>query len=337
MEWLISGRGVLSALPDSLMAMPDKVPRQLDWFLAYQAEVVQRAQIVSAGLSEGWLRHRIAPGGPWQRLLPGVYLSTTGQPTQRQLQIAAVLYAGPGSVVTGAAALENYRIRVGESRRVDLLVPASRKRASWQYVAIHRTSRMPQSLTCDGALTFAPVARAVADTIRGCGGKIDLAAARAIVAGAVQKGLCTLPALASELAAGQVRGSAQLRSILAEVADGIRSPAEGDFRVLLRRSALPKPLFNPQLVLNGQFLASPDAWWPDVAVAAEIDSREWHLSPADWEQTMRRHDRMTAAGIRVLHFSPGQIRSEPGRILQDIAGALSTGQPIPGLVTRPGS
>jgi very-short-patch-repair endonuclease len=71
-------------------------------------------------------------------------------------------------------------------------------------------------------------------------------------------------------------------------------------------------------------IAMPDAWWPDAGLAVEVDSREWHLSPADWERTMRRHARMTAYGIVVLHFSPRQIRSEPVTVVATIRAALSS-------------
>jgi very-short-patch-repair endonuclease len=57
-------------------------------------------------------------------------------------------------------------------------------------------------------------------------------------------------------------------------------------------------------------------------VAAEVDSREWHLSPEHWEETMRRHNEMERNGIRVLHFSPGQIQREPRSVTTAIAGAL---------------
>ncbi|HUA41210.1 MAG TPA: hypothetical protein VMA32_06585 [Streptosporangiaceae bacterium] len=191
---------------------------------------------------------------------------------------------------------------------------------------------MPNPETQDLAVRFAPVARAVADAVRGLA---DRSQVRAIVAGAVQKGLCTVADLVAELAEGPVRGSLLLRSVLAEVADGIRSPAEADFRDLIRKSGLPQPVFNPRLMWHGKLLAVPDAWWPEAAVAVEIDSREWHLGPDEWEHTMRRHDRLVAVGIRALHVSPHQVRTEPARILHDIADALRAGQPIPGLVTLP--
>ena len=47
-------------------------------------------------------------------------------------------------------------------------------------------------------------------------------------------------------------------------------------------------MFNARLYVGSEFVAVPDAWWPDVGVAVEVESREWHLSPEDWERTMRR-------------------------------------------------
>ncbi len=46
-------------------------------------------------------------------------------------------------------------------------------------------------------------------------------------------------------------------------------------------------MFNPLLYdAAGGLIASPDAWWPDAGVAAEVDSREWHLAPDDWQPAM---------------------------------------------------
>jgi hypothetical protein len=267
-------------------------------------------------------------------LLPGVYLTATGQPTREQLLIASLLYAGPDGLITGPAALANYRIRGPQTRLIDVLVPAARKRSDSGFVIVHRTWRMPEEAICDGPVRYAPAARAVADAARAMTAA-DLASVRAVVAGAVQQGTCTVAPLAAELRDGPVRGSAALRVVLAEVIDGIRSPAEADLRVLITRSGLPQPLYNPKLYLpGGAFLAQPDAWWPAHGVAAEVDSREWHLSPADWENTMARHARMSAAGIIVLHFSPRQQRDQPAEVIGTIAGALSRGRPLPEVTTR---
>jgi hypothetical protein len=271
-------------------------------------------------------------GGPWQRLLPGVYLTATGQPTTEQLQIAALLYAGRDSVITGPVALANFRITGARTGPIHVLLPADRKRASSGFVVILRTWRMPVSFICDGPIRFAPAERAVADTVRTL---TDRADARAIVASAVQQGRCTTAQLAAELRDGPIHGSANLRAVLAEVIDGIRSVPEGDLRALICASQLPQPLYNPKLFLGGVFLASPDAWWPDHGLAVEVDSKQWHLSPANWERTMARHRRMSAAGITVLHVSPRQLREQPAQVLADIAATLRAGRPLPAITTRP--
>jgi very-short-patch-repair endonuclease len=97
------------------------------------------------------------------------------------------------------------------------------------------------------------------------------------------------------------------------------------------------PLLNPRLYLGRELIARPDAWWPGHGVTVEVDSREWHLTPEGWERTMRRHARLTALGISVLHFSPRQIRDEPDQVLGAIRAALANrrGQSHPAIRTLP--
>jgi len=118
----------------------------------------------------------------------------------------------------------------------------------------------------------------VADTVRQL---TDVRDVRAVVADAVQLGQCTVSQLAEELRIGPVKGSAVFRSVLAEVAAGISSTAEGDLCDVVQTARLPMPLFNPSLYDGDLFLGKPDAWWPDAGVAGEVDSRAWHLSPED--------------------------------------------------------
>jgi very-short-patch-repair endonuclease len=50
---------------------------------------------------------------------------------------------------------------------------------------------------------------------------------------------------------------------------------------------------------------------------------------------MRRHARLTTAGVLVLHFSPRQIRTEPGEVVTAIWGALRAGRPAAGIRAEP--
>jgi hypothetical protein len=46
-------------------------------------------------------------------------------------------------------------------------------------------------------------------------------------------------------------------------------------RKIIVASRLPTPLYNARLYVGKEFLASPDAWWPDAGVAAEVESKAW--------------------------------------------------------------
>ena len=302
----------------------------LDRLLWDQKDIVSRAQALS-GMTEAALRHRLRPGGPWRIVLPGIYLATAGLPTVGQREMAALLYCGPGSAITGMAALDRRGIRVPQSGEIDVLVPASTRRQAVGFVRVHRTGRMPGQVWLSDGLRYAPTARSVADAVRGW---TDQRAIRAVVAAAVQRGRCTVRDLADELAAGPKRGSGGFRAALAEVADGVRSVAEADLYALIRSARLPTPLYNPRLFVAESFLAQPDAWWPDAGVACEVDSREWHLSPDAWDRTMSRHARMSAHGIIVLHFTPRRIRAESAAVVSDLRQALDVGRSRPPLQIR---
>jgi hypothetical protein len=304
-------------------------PSALAATISGQEHVISRQQALSCGLTPDALVHRIRADGPWRRLLSGVYLAQTGTPTVPQREMAALLHGGPDSVLTGQAALHAQGLAAA-AQRFDVLVPASQRPASVAFVTIHRTSRMPRRVIRERRRSYALVPRALADAARFM---TDLNEVRALIAGAVQRGDCPLPALVRELNDGQRQNSARLRQVLGEATAGVRSAAEGDFMVLIKRARLPEPMFNARLfAADGRFIATPDAWWPNAGVAAEVDSREWHLKPADWEQTMARHARMSGHGILVLHFTPHQIRSKPVAVVAAITDALRAGcarSPLP--------
>jgi len=299
-----------------------------------QRGVVSRDQATRCAMTAAAIRHRIRPDGPWQVILPGIYLNGQGSPTRGQLAVAAYLYPGKAIAITGPVALAWHSIPVSSSRLVDVLVPLECRRVDAGFIRLHRTGVIPERVYEDGLVAYAPPARAVADTVRQLTRSSDV---RAVVASGVQRGKVTISQLARELSIGPARGSAQFRTALAEVADGARSVAEGDLRLLIKRERLPEPLYNARLYVGGQLLAEPDAWWKDFGVAAEVDSRQWHLSPADWEATLARHARMTAQGILVLHFPPSRIRTDGQQVAAEITAALasSRGRELPHIVTVP--
>jgi hypothetical protein len=288
----------------SRIASPDR--NALDRILGNQLDVISRRQALVAGVTANALRHRLRVGGPWQSLLPGVYVAATGTPTMVQQEMAALLYAGPASVITGPAALSHHRIRGPATEQIDVLMPASRRRRDAQFVRLHRTTRLPERVWRFGPLRYALPARAVADAARDLDSLRDV---RAVVADAVQRRSCEIMRLHEELRAGPNVGSALLREALSD---------------LLVKSGLPLPLFNPTVYAANTFVARPDAWWPEFGIAIEVDSREWHTSPEDHASTLARGRRMAAHQMIILRFTPKQIRTAPAEVIADIRRTLES-------------
>ena len=165
--------------------------------------MIARWQALRCGVPPNTLDRYTARGGRWQRLLPGVYLAVTGTPTQSQREVAALLYAGQRSLITGPAAVRRHNLRSPGPDAVDVLIPWSRKRQSVAFVRVHRTKRMPERLFATGKIRFAKPARAVADAARLLTRFDDV---RAVVCEAVQRRACTVSELIEELQAGPMPG-----------------------------------------------------------------------------------------------------------------------------------
>jgi very-short-patch-repair endonuclease len=296
--------------------------------LRSQHHVIGRDQALACGLSHAALRYRLRAGGPWRKLLPGVYLTVSGVVSADQREMAALLHAGPQSALTGMAAARHYGFQAPDASPVDVVVPMKVRRQSTSFVRVQRSERMPADVCVTGEIRFVMPARALADAARRMRGAREV---RALIAQAVQQQRCSIEMLRIELEQGPVQGSAFLRAALEEVRDGIRSVPEGDLLRLLRRGRLPMPVFNARICDNGVLIAVADAWWPDAGVVAEVDSREYHYSAEDWQRTMKRHDRLVARGVLVLHFTPARIRTEPQAVLAEIRSALIAGRGRPRL------
>lgn len=291
--------------------------------IARQHQVVTRSQVLQCGLPDSTIDYKITSKGPWQALLPGVYLTVTGTATQEHREIAALLYAGPDSMITGPCAVRRHRLRSPGPAAVDVLVAPTMRRQSLDFVRLRHTERMPKTWFATGPVRFAEVPRAVADTARQLNSLEDV---QAVIYEAVQQRACTVRQLITELNEGPCKGSSLFRLVLTEAVDGVRSGAEADFRSLVTRGRLPEPMYNARLyTLDGTFIAMADAWWDDAGVAAEVDSRAYHLSPAAQDRDRDRHDKLIAYGIFPLHFSPRRIKREGEAVLADIASALENG------------
>lgn len=295
-----------------------------------QYGVIHRQQALECEMSRSAIDYRIRDDGPWQVILPGVYARATGTLTTDQRAMAALLHASPDGVITGAAAVRRHNLTCAGLNEIDVLVPIETRTMSTGFVRVIRTRRMPDTYRSTEKIRFAELPRAVADASRGMSRLSDV---RALVSEAIQKGSCKLAPLITELDDGPSAGSRWFRQALTEVGDGIRSAAEADLRTIIIKSDLETPIYNAELYLeDGTLLGIADAWWQRAGVAAEVDSRQYHLSAADHEKTTERHNRFAAQSINLLHFVPSTLRQKPENVLRDLRKAIEGGNcrdPLP--------
>jgi len=184
-----------------------------------QHQVIARAQALGCGIPRSTLTSWCGPDGKWQKLLPGVYLTVTGQPTDEQRLMAALLYGGSHSMITGAAALRVYGLQVPGPDITDLLVPMTTRRQSAGYLRIHRTRDLPRARR-SGHLRYAYPARAVADAARLLASVDDV---YAVVAEAIQRQACNLLQLRVEQKRAGVRDISLLQIVLEDIQASARS------------------------------------------------------------------------------------------------------------------
>jgi hypothetical protein len=296
--------------------------------------VAPRAALIELGMSHASISRRCRPGGPWSRPIPGVIVFNNGTPTRSQLCRAALAHAGPQAMVTGHQAIRLHGgLRMAKNDIVHVLIPHASGVSSWGFATVERTIHLPEPVIING-IPVAPLARALIDAARRMH---ELDATIAMIADAVQRGLCDPRELQHEINEGSTIGSALPQRVVNEMNEGIHSVAEAWGRKVVDRSKLPNAEWNVAIYdTEGRLLGVTDCWWDDVGMALEIDSLQFHLGPAAYTDTVEKHTRFTAAGITIMHVLPSHLRDRPLAIVQQLRAAHqhASRRPRPDVVTK---
>jgi hypothetical protein len=105
---------------------------------------------------------------------------------------------------------------------------------------------------------------------------------------------------------------------LVAVGVGLRSPAEKDMRELILTSRiLPEPRWNQWLDLgDGGGPVCVDALLEGARLVNEVDGKRYHAWGNQFDETQARHERLTSAGLIVLHATPKRIRQDRHVLLE---------------------
>ncbi|MCL7377383.1 hypothetical protein [Streptomyces sp. 35G-GA-8] len=224
-------------------------------------------------------------------------------------------------MITGLAALALYGFTSAPPllslERIDVLVPRTRRLRSTGCARLIRAHSLPRPEELDG-MPVAPVGRALADAVAELS---DADAVVALLTEAVRAGHCEPALVVRELTqSGLLARPHVVEAVDSLLAEG-RTLAEGRLYELVRVYGLQDPLWNVDLRLpGGPRLGSVDAYWPDQAVAVELDTRaprpggraadraDDEDDDEQWSAAVRKREHLERLGITVVHLTPRKLR-----------------------------
>ncbi|HEY9368517.1 hypothetical protein [Streptomyces sp.] len=217
---------------------------------------------------------------------------------------------GPEAMITGLAALALHRFASAPPPamvdRIDVLVPRIRRLRSTGQVRVVREAEPPEPVQIDG-MPVAPVSRALADAVDTL---TDAGVVRRLLTEAVRGGHCEPGAVVRELNRARLLSRPHVVDAVDSLLAEGRAIAEDRLYEMVRSFALPDPLWNVDLRLaGGPHLGGLDAYWPDQAVAVELDTRSPRQDDdALWSEYTRKREVLERLGITVVHITPRKLR-----------------------------
>jgi hypothetical protein len=295
--------------------LPDRCLR----LMSRQCEVIANWQAEAAGISCRDMQDLVR-NGRWQRLNFGVYAGFTGQPPREAALWAAVLRAGPRSILSHETAAELDGLAVRRGKQIHVTVPEPQHRQPIAGLAIHRTRQVlairrqgrlpPRTMPEETVLDLADAATSFDDVI-------------ALVAKACQRRLTT-PFLLSETMQGRarLRWRAEISEALGDVAAGAHSPLEYRYvRDVERAHGLPPADRQARADHDGHDIFR-DALYRRYRVAVELDGRANHPDEQRWRD-QRRDNAAAAEGVITLRYGWADVTEAACETAREVGTALA--------------
>ncbi|HEY7015309.1 MAG TPA: hypothetical protein VH480_21270 [Streptosporangiaceae bacterium] len=308
--------------------MTRQLPDDCIRLLRGQRGVIASWQAEPAGLTPQRAK-ALVHAGRWQRLHYGVYASFTGEPTRQAALWAAVLRAGPQSVLSHETAAELDGLADKASKLMHVTIPESRRVRPIAGFAIHRSGRIfearhpgllpPRTMIEETVLDLAEEAASFDDVV-------------SLLARACQRRL-TFPWVLRERVQmrAKFRWRAEILQALDDVEAGVHSTLEHRYlRDVERVHGLPVAERQARAVHGGRTIYR-DVFYRKYGVVVELDGRASH---ADRRlQDSRRDNAAAARGIITLRYGWADVSERPCQTASEVAQTL-TRRGWPGLLRR---
>jgi hypothetical protein len=289
----------LSAAEGTLSAVSKQLPPRLRNAAERQSGVVTSAQAAAAGMTRNATRACVRTGR-WQLLYRGVYATFSGQLSRQAELWAALLYAGPGAMLSHQTAAELAGVADTPSQLVHITVPVERRVSRAPGMVIHLSTRASASLHPARLPPQTRIEETVLDLVDRAGSLDD---AVGWVTRAVGRRLTTQDRLRAALAQrARQRWRRELAELLSPDLAGLMSVLERRYeRDVERRHDLP-PGVRQVRAKRGDRTEYRDVLYEEYATCVELDGRLAHPGEERWRD-IRRDNAVAADGGVTLRYS----------------------------------
>jgi hypothetical protein len=290
--------------------------------------VFRRPHAVMAGLTKRQIAQRIAEHR-WLRLYRDVYRINGSPPTWEGDVLAACWAGGFRAVAAIRSAAELYALPGGRRDLVEIACPRWR-RVHQQALVVHETKALDSvDLTVVKGIAVTTPARTLFDLGRVCRpGLVERALENALRRGLTTEG--ELDATLRRLSRSGRPGGPTLRTLLDGRNPG-RRPTESEMETRLLQSmrafGLPDPTTQHEVWQGAMFIARVDVAYPDLKIAIEYDSDEFHSGRAAIRRDRDRRHLLLAAGWLPVDIGPNDLRDGGTLTCAAIAQARRDRQP----------
>lgn len=280
--------------------METQVPPSLRRVIAEQAGVVSRQQLLRAGVSRATIDSRVKRGR-WQHLHPGVYGTFTGAVPWEALLWAAVLYAGPGALLSHETAAEILGLTDRGNPVIQLTIPSRRRVHPRQGMTIHRsTVDYPRWRPQRGIPPHTFYAETVIDLVAAADNLDD-------VVGWVSKGIARNLVGAVQLKAAakarkRFRWGEQIEEIIDRVAGGSHFPLEFRYdRDVESAHGLPAATRQAKFTKSDGTKGFRDRYYEKYGLIVELDGREFHPEERRGQDRARDNEAAATTGATLRY------------------------------------
>lgn len=299
------------------MALGKSGARWLVELASKQFGVVNRADLAATEVSWKWLRGRLATG-EWNRVHRGVFRLGCNQPSLEEREMAALLAAGEGALLSHISAARRLGLNVPPDESLHITIHASRK-AKVRGAKVWRSRNFgARDATSRGGLRLTNLARTMIDL----SSILDDGWLRAAFDSAVRQDKANASWISRVLnrhGPGR-RGVGRLRALLDEYRRGDEVPdsALESLGVELAKATGRKPQLHWDVFDGDRRVAEVDLAWPKLRLCVEFDGWKVHGTRAAFVRDRARDRELSRLGWTVLRYPWDDVVHDPDTAVDDL-------------------